>query len=127
MTIELNSEDQVILIVDDNPTNLRVIVEYLEEFDFEIITARHGEDGLKKAHYVKPNLILLDVLMPGIDGFETCRRLKADELTKDIPIIFMTALASEDDKVKGFDDPYYGVEGGKNKVIPGPNHEQAFW
>ena len=91
-----------ILIIDDNPTNLRVAVDYLEDHGFEIMVARNGKMGLKRARYAQPDLILLDVRMPNIDGFETCRRLKANAKTKDIPVIFMTALTSTEDKVKGF-------------------------
>lgn len=96
-------EKYTILIVDDNPTNLGLIVEYLEEYGMNIIVSQDGESGLRRAQYAKPHLILLDVLMPGIDGFETCRRLKSNLSTQDIPIIFMTALASTEDKVKGFE------------------------
>lgn len=98
--IELKS---IILIVDDNSTNLGVAVDYLEESGFVVLVAQDGESGLKRAKYACPQLILLDVLMPGIDGFETCRRLKADAITKDIPVIFMTALTNTEDKVKGFE------------------------
>ncbi len=92
-----------ILIVDDNPTNLSVIVDYLEDSGLNILVSQDGESSLKRAKYAKPGIILLDVLMPGIDGYETCRRLKSDPETQDIPIIFMTALSSTDDKVKGFE------------------------
>lgn len=92
-----------ILIVDDMPVNLRVIVDYLEGCGFRIRVARSGERALKRVQYDQPDLILLDVLMPGIDGFETCRRLKADAATRDIPVIFMTALTDPEDKVKGFE------------------------
>ena len=91
-----------ILIIDDNPTNLGVLVDYLEAFGLEIMTARSGQDGLEKAVYFPPDLILLDVMMPGIDGFETCRRLKKNEVTRDIPVIFITALTNTEDKVVGF-------------------------
>ncbi len=94
---------RIVLIIDDNPINLGVIADYLEEYNFEIITALNGQDGLEKAHHEQPDIILLDIMMPGIDGFEVCRRLKTDEATRDIPVIFMTALAGEEDKVKGFD------------------------
>ncbi len=100
--IEITYQDYTLLIVDDNPTNLAVISNYLRQFGFQIIVAREGESALKRAEHVRPNLILLDVMMPGLDGFEVCRRLKADETTQDIPVIFMTALDSADDKVKGF-------------------------
>ncbi len=92
-----------ILIVDDNPTNLAVIVNYLETSGLTILVSQDGESSLKRAKYAKPSIILLDVLMPGIDGYETCRRLKSDSETKDIPVIFMTALSSTEDKVKGFE------------------------
>jgi signal transduction histidine kinase len=99
----LEVEKPIVLIIEDNPNNLGVIVEYLEEAAFKTLVARNGETGIKRAALVQPNIILLDVMMPGIDGFETCRRLKADEKTQDIPVIFMTALDSQEDKVKGFD------------------------
>jgi len=91
-----------VLIIDDNPTNLEILVSYLGELGFEIIVARSGMSGIKRAKYTQPNIILLDVMMPGIDGFETCRRLKADDKLKDIPVIFITALTDVEHKVKGF-------------------------
>ena len=91
-----------VLIVDDNPTNLEILVNYLGQLGFEIIVARSGMRGLQRAKYTQPNIILLDVMMPGIDGFETCRRLKADETTQDIPVIFITALTDVEHKVKVF-------------------------
>ena len=92
-----------ILIVDDMPVNLAVLVDYLEEYGFNIRIARRGETALQRVQYDAPNLILLDVLLPGIDGFETCRRLKANASTAEIPVIFMTSLASAEDKIKGFE------------------------
>lgn len=100
---QLNYEAYYILIVDDTPANLGVIVDYLEQYGFGIMIARSGESALQKARYAPPDLILLDVLMPDMDGFEVCQRLKADELTRDIPVIFMTSLTSVEDKVKGFE------------------------
>lgn len=94
---------KVILIVDDNVTNLKVAIEHLKQHDLEVIVARSGESGLERASFAQPDLILLDVQMPGIDGFETCRRLKANEDTQDIPVIFMTALSDVENKVRGFD------------------------
>ncbi len=92
-----------ILIIDDNPNNLKLLVEYLEGYDFEIMVARNGKLGLERAKMALPALILLDVLMPEMDGFETCRQLKAHPQTANIPVIFMTALESIEDKVKGFE------------------------
>jgi signal transduction histidine kinase len=91
-----------LLIVDDNPTNLGALTDYLEEQGFDILSADDGYVGLEIAQFARPNMILLDVMMPGIDGFETCRRLKADKKTCHIPVIFMTALDSTKDKVNGF-------------------------
>ncbi len=95
-------EARTILIVDDTPTNLRVAVDYLEEHGYHVVIAQDGEEGLQRAKLVQPDLILLDVMMPGIDGFETCRQLKAEPVTWDIPVVFMTALADVDDKIAGF-------------------------
>jgi DNA-binding NtrC family response regulator len=91
-----------ILIVDDTPGNISVLMDYLSEAGFKVLVARDGESAIEQAHFAMPDLILLDVVMPGIDGFETCRRLKAEASTKDIPVIFMTALSETVDKVKGF-------------------------
>ncbi|MDM8527725.1 hybrid sensor histidine kinase/response regulator [Anaerolineales bacterium HSG24] len=99
---EANTDTHTILIIDDSPTNLGVLADYLEDYDFDILVAEDGESGLDKAQYALPDLILLDVMMPGMDGFEACHHLKADEKTKDIPVIFMTALAETEHKVKGF-------------------------
>lgn len=97
------SANKLILIIDDNVTNLKVAIEHLKTYGLEIIIARNGESGLERAAFAQPDLILLDIRMPGIDGFETCRRLKDNETTREIPVIFMTALADVSDKVRGFD------------------------
>ncbi len=100
MKTNLNQKG-VILIVDDTPTNLEILFDFLGDSGFTVLIAEDGESAIARAEYAPPDLILLDVLMPGMDGFETCRCLKANELTKDIPIIFMTALSDTVDKVKG--------------------------
>ncbi|HLO50740.1 MAG TPA: response regulator [Kamptonema sp.] len=91
----------LILIVDDTPTNLDVISEALSNAGYKVAIATSGERALQQIERRQPDLILLDVMMPGIDGFETCQRLKANAKTCDIPVIFMTALADVDNKVKG--------------------------
>ncbi|MCP4351785.1 MAG: response regulator [Desulfobacterales bacterium] len=91
-----------ILIVDDNHLNLTVLFECLNESGFKILIAEDGESAITRADFAKPDLILLDIMMPGIDGFETCRRLKEKETTKNIPIIFMTAMTDPVDKIRGF-------------------------
>ena len=92
-----------ILLVDDNTTNLQVLHETLAGLGHKFLVAKNGESALAIAHKAKPSLILLDIMMPGIDGFEVCRRLKADPETEGIPVIFLTALDDTKDKVKGFD------------------------
>ena len=96
-------EKFTVLIVDDNPVNLRLAVDYLEARNFIVLVAQDGESALQRAKYASPHMILLDVILPGIDGFETCRLLKSDPQTKNIPVIFMTALADTEDKVQGFE------------------------
>lgn len=97
-----NNKKGVIVIVDDKPTNLGVLFDFLTDSGFKVLVAQDGESAIQKVEYAHPDLILLDVMMPGIDGFETCRRLKANPATQDIPVIFMTALSDTVDKVKGF-------------------------
>ncbi|MBH8555536.1 response regulator [Nostocaceae cyanobacterium CENA357] len=96
-----NIPNNSILIVDDIPTNIKVLFEILNQAGFRVSVAKNGKSALEKVQETLPNLILLDVMMPGIDGFETCRRLKHNPKTKDIPVIFMTALSETVDKVKG--------------------------
>ncbi len=95
----LNKE--LILIVDDHPNNLKMLFNLLKESGFKVLVAKDGESAIEKLKEVSPDLILLDIMMPGLDGFETCDRLKASVATKDIPVIFMTALSDSVDKVKG--------------------------
>jgi two-component system sensor histidine kinase/response regulator len=80
-----------------------VVVDSLEQLDVEVAVAQDAEEALARAEYLRPALILLDVVMPTINGFEICRRLKARESTRDIPVIFMTSSAGEGDKLKGFE------------------------
>lgn len=91
-----------ILIVDDNPTNLAVLSEALSGAGFRFRIATDGESALAQVARSQPELILLDVQMPGIDGFETCQRLKANPDTQSIPVIFTTALSDTESKAKGF-------------------------
>jgi diguanylate cyclase (GGDEF)-like protein/PAS domain S-box-containing protein len=100
--IAINIEASTILIIDDIPANLAVAVDYLEVNKFRVVVAQDGEEGIERAKLVQPDLILLDVMMPRIDGFETCRRLKMDGSTWDIPVIFMTALADTGNKIAAF-------------------------
>ena len=97
-----NPKKDSLLLVDDTASNLEILVNFFSNQGFQVSVAEDGERALEQLEHELPDLILLDVMMPGIDGFETCRRLKANERTADIPVIFMTALSETQDKVKGF-------------------------
>lgn len=90
-----------ILIVDDVPTNLSILAQTLKDQGLTVWVATSGHAALKQLSHALPDLILLDIQMPGMDGLETCEKLKADPRTTDIPIIFMTALSDQANKVKG--------------------------
>lgn len=98
-----NAEQATILIVEDNPLTVYTLIQYLKKTGIETSIARNGQEALRQVKALAPNLILLDIMMPGIDGFETCRRLKGDMGTKDIPVIFITALSDTINKVKAFE------------------------
>ena len=108
-----------ILVVDDVSANINVLYEVLTPEDYNISAAPSGEVALKIAPRAKPDLILLDIMMPGIDGFETCRRLKADESTADIPVIFITARSETASIVEGFQI------GGVDYIIKPFQHEEV--
>jgi DNA-binding NarL/FixJ family response regulator len=93
-----------ILIVDDTPGNLAVLSDMLSEAGYRVLVATDGLSAIEQLDYLKPDIILLDVMMPGIDGFETCRRLKKNQETMNIPIIFMTGLNELDNLLKGFEE-----------------------
>lgn len=93
----------VVLAVDDTPGNLRVLVDSLGGAGHEVLVATDGTSAIETAHYAKPDLILLDVMMPDIDGYETCQQLKSDASTARIPVIFMTALSETSEKIKAFE------------------------
>ena len=99
----MNTEDTLILIVDDHPANLEILFELFEQTLFDISFASDGRTCLDIARSDHPDIILLDVMMPDMDGFEVCRQLKRHLDTCDIPVIFMTALSDTVDKIKGFE------------------------
>ena len=92
-----------ILLVDDDPTNLDILREALGGPDYRLFVARSGEEALRVAARARPLIVLLDVVMPGIDGYETCRRLKADPETRDAAVIFVSALTDPKERVRGFE------------------------
>ena len=95
-------QENLILIVDDKSYNIELLFHVMQINGHGVLVANSGESALEKVKTVLPDLILLDIMMPGMDGFEICKRLKADRKTKDIPVIFMTALTNTADKIKGF-------------------------
>jgi PleD family two-component response regulator len=95
-------QKSTILVADDSPTSCQILFNALNQTGYHVLVMASGEAVLEHVALQRPDLILLDVMMPGINGFETCRRLKAMTTTKDIPVIFMTALESTFDEVQGF-------------------------
>jgi sigma-B regulation protein RsbU (phosphoserine phosphatase) len=96
-----NKDSESILLVDDNPTNLQVLFQTLDGVGCKLLVAKNGEMALSIAAKACPDLILLDIMMPDIDGYEVCRQLKSAAATADIPVIFLSALGDTEDKVKG--------------------------
>jgi len=99
MEIRCNS---LIMIVDDNHENIKVLARILEDYEYDVMMARNGDEALQSIALLKPDLVLLDIMMPEMDGYEVCRRLKENEESKNIPIIFLSAKNDTDDIVKGF-------------------------
>lgn len=102
-TIAKKRNKPVVLIVDDVPRNIQVLGALLNKFDFELAVAMNGQQALDTVGKIKPDLILLDVMMPVMDGHEVCKRLKKNEETKDIPVIFITAKSETEDIITGFE------------------------
>lgn len=118
-SLPATGQQHTLLLVDDIPTNLKVLVSYLQNFNFKVRIAQDGEDALQQIEYAKPDLILLDVMMPKIDGFETCRCLKQNPDTQNIPVIFMSALSDTFDKIAGFE------AGGVDYITKPFQHEEV--
>ena len=95
--------DQRILLVDDNPTNLQILAQALEGQGFDLLIARTGEEAVEIAARAQPALVLLDINMPGMGGFETCKRLKSDPVTEHMVVIFLSARQDTHDKLQGFE------------------------
>jgi DNA-binding response OmpR family regulator/DNA-binding CsgD family transcriptional regulator len=101
--MNFNTEASIVLVVDDVPENLAVLHDALDESGFTVLVANNGEAALLRAAEAQPHIILLDAIMPGMDGFETCRQLKANLATRHIPVIFMTGLTEAEHVVTAFD------------------------
>ncbi|MCZ6720275.1 MAG: response regulator [Alphaproteobacteria bacterium] len=91
----------LILGIDDDPTNLKVLQEIVQAMGHSFLAASSGEEGLKLLHRAAPKIILLDITMPGMDGFETCRRIRSDFPMLKVPVIFVSSLNSPEDVARG--------------------------
>ncbi|MEZ4657251.1 MAG: response regulator [Caldilineaceae bacterium] len=98
-----NRPEKTILIIDDEPHNLRMMVEFLEGQGFRVLISQDGASGLQRAAYAQPDLILLDAILPDVDGFTLCQQLKANAETKEIPILFLTILTVPADRLKAIE------------------------
>lgn len=98
----MHENQQKILIIDDTPANIQILNEILQG-DYTIFFATNGPDGIRIAQREEPDLILLDIMMPGMDGYEVCAEIKADQGTRQIPVIFITAMSDEEDEAKGLE------------------------
>ncbi|WP_226506680.1 response regulator [Pseudomonas sp. MWU16-30317] len=103
MNIPTSASKGTILIVDDAPDNLALLSDALDDAGYRVLVALDGTSALSRIQRRRPDLILLDALMPGLDGFDTCRQIKADATSADIPVLFMTALTESEHVVKGFE------------------------
>src|SRR5215208_5662105 len=109
-----------VLVVDDILANVRLLEAKLSAEYFEVVTAMNGVDALEAVQRAKPDIVLLDVMMPGIDGIEVCRRLKADPTTQHIPVIMVTALDQLEDRVRG-------LEAGADDFLTKPVNDVALF
>ncbi|RMF64839.1 MAG: response regulator [Calditrichaeota bacterium] len=98
-----NSKSRTILVVDDVPVNIQLLNTYLSAEGYVVVTAQDGVEALEKVKTLDPDLVLLDVMMPKMNGFEVCKAIKSDVDTKFIPVIMVTALNELQDKLKGMD------------------------
>ena len=96
----IEDKRSTILIVDDEPINIELMEGYLSS-DYDIITAYSGEEALKKVKCDDPDIILLDIMMPGMNGFEVCKKIKSDVQTRFIPVVMVTALSDKEDRIEG--------------------------
>ena len=93
--------DRKILVIEDDPVNLRYVRFTLEQYGYQVITASNGLEGLRKARNEEPDLVILDVMLPGIDGYEICHRLRAEPQTSRLPILMLSAKSQEKDRTVG--------------------------
>jgi len=114
----VNIKDSNILIVDDNPSNLAMLFNYLTRRGYKVLVADSGKTALSMANEVEPDLILLDVIMPEMDGYTVCTEIKNNERIKDVPVIFLSAVSSAEDKIRAFNS------GGVDYITKPFNYEE---
>jgi len=102
-SMEANDKQYRLLFVDDNPESVAVLINKLENLGFSISVAEDGKEAIELAQSLLPDIIMLDIFMPGMDGYETCRQLKLLEDTSDIPVIFMSAHTDQASMLRGFE------------------------
>ena len=91
-----------ILVIDDDELVSRTLQRALKMYDYQVMTANSGIEGLQLARRHRPDLFILDIMMPGVDGYQVCRQIRGDPLLKDLPVLFLTAKAKDEDKIEGF-------------------------
>jgi DNA-binding response OmpR family regulator len=91
-----------ILVIDDDELVSRTLQRALKMYDYQVMTANSGIDGLQLARRHRPDLFILDIMMPGVDGYQVCRQIRGDPLLKELPVLFLTAKAKDEDKIEGF-------------------------
>ena len=103
----MNEENQsltpTVLIVDDNSTNIKVIAITLRSQDYKLVIATNGNNAVEMVEKTRPDLVLLDIMMPGMDGYEVCKIIKSKKENENIPVLFLTALDEKENLVKGFE------------------------
>lgn len=92
----------LILVIDDDDLVSRTLQRALKIYDYQVMTANSGIEGLQLARRHRPDLFILDIMMPGVDGYQVCRQIRGDPLLQDLPVLFLTARAKDEDKIEGF-------------------------
>lgn len=111
---------KTVLVVDDSPTEAKLVVNLLQKKGCHVLTAANGEEALAKAGRDKPSLIILDVVMPGKNGFQTCRELKSSPETQQIPVVLLTSKKQDSDK-------FWGFRQGADGYLTKPFSDEALW
>ena len=114
-------DNKKILVTDDDPSSLRLLVYTLQHEGYQVLTAANGLEGLRKALKEKPDLVILDVMLPGIDGYDVCHRLRSDPQTANLPILMLSAKGQEMDKSTGLKvgaDYYMSKPWSRSELIP---------